>query len=241
VRGYPHGILPQEARATPSGLFQYRALERWASERGTEIVGWLAIGEDASRPLRPSNPGLTYARLGASMKKSSLVMDSVLRLYDGATPESATELTAYLQDTNFPVFSAAHDCMVHAYEERFELVLADRLVQINERSQRSDMKAELAKLGFGKKPRATPGQRQEKVAAHKASESAVLSIQIGKITSKCDADELPLELKTLCEELNKQGVLTKTGKPWALPNLRKRLKIMRAAMPHAPLWQHVKV
>ncbi|QDG76372.1 hypothetical protein [Labrenzia sp. PHM005] len=53
VREYPEGILPREARATPSRLFQYRDIKRRASEHETEIAGWLAIGEDANRPLRP--------------------------------------------------------------------------------------------------------------------------------------------------------------------------------------------
>lgn len=241
VRGYPHGILPVEARATPSGLFQYRAIERWASEHGKDICGWLAIGEDASRPLRPSNSGFSLARLQVSNKHVPLVMDNVLRLYDGATPKSATELTAYLQDTRFPVFSAAHGCVLHADPERFELALADRLVQINERSQRRDIKAELAELGIRKSTRARPGPRQEQVAAQKASESVLLSAQISLITSKLDASELPLELKRLCDELNRRGVLTKTGRLWTLPNLRKRLQKMRAVKPNARIWEHVKV
>ncbi|WP_420414072.1 hypothetical protein [Roseibium sp.] len=175
------------------------------------------------------------------MKKSPLVMDNVLRLYDGATSDSASEITRYLQDTPFPVISAAHDCMVHSDPELFELVLADRLVQINERCQRADIKAELAALGHRKPPRAKPDLRRKQVAAHKASESIVLSMQIGKITSECDPGELPLALRTLCDELNKRGVLTKTGKPWTLPNLKKRLKTMRAAKPNAPIWQHLNV
>ncbi len=89
VRGYSHNVLPAEAKLCPSGLFQANEIERWAVEAGKTIQKWVAIGEDKSRPLKPSNPGFQFALTLARTNKCSLVMDNVLRLFDGASIASA--------------------------------------------------------------------------------------------------------------------------------------------------------
>lgn len=62
VRGYPHSVLPAEAKRDPSGLFQIGQIERWASEDKHTIVDWVVVGEDKSRPLRPTNPAFQGSR-----------------------------------------------------------------------------------------------------------------------------------------------------------------------------------
>ncbi len=241
VRGYPHSVLPAEAKLHPSGLFQAKEIERWAIEKGETILGWVAIGEDKSRPLKPSNPGFQFALTLAGANKSPLVMDNVLRLYDGATIASAQALTEFLQSKKFPMISAAHNRSVHFDAPLFKLLLADRLCQAAEKQERDALRDEIRSKGYGASPRLKPEVRDEHKNRLVKTERRRIGLNVAEVVQSLKDQQKPLGLDVLVSELNHRNMRTQTGKEWTIANLRKALKKIRSEAPDGAMWQHIKM
>ena len=241
VRGYPYSVLPEEAKLHPSGLFQAIEIGRWANENGETIRGWVAIGEDKSRPLKPSNPGFQFALTLAGTKKSPLVMDNVLRLYDGASTASAQALTEYLQRKKFPMISAAHNRSAHLDEELFKLLLADRVCQAAEKQQSVALRDEIRSKGYGVSPRLKPEAREEHKNRLAKTERRRIGLNVAEVVQSLKDEQKPLGLDVLVNELNDRKMRTQTGKEWTIANLRKALKAIRSDAPDGVMWQHIKM
>ncbi|MEM9635586.1 MAG: hypothetical protein AAGA50_29960 [Pseudomonadota bacterium] len=241
VRGYPHSVLATEAKLHPSGLFQANEIERWASEKGETILGWVAIGEDKSRPLKPSNPGFQFALTLAHSNSCALVMDNVFRLYDGASIASAQVLTDYLQSNKFPVMSATHNRPVHLDAELFKLLLADRLCQATEKQQGAALRGEIQSKGLGVSPRLKPEVRQEHKNRLAKSERRRIGLNVAKVVQSLEDQQKPVGLDVLVRELNAKNMRTQTGKEWTITNLRKALKKIHSEAPNGTVWQHIKM
>lgn len=83
VRGYPHNVLPAEAKLCPRGLFQANEIERWTHETGKTIQKWVAIGGGQKSTGRPANPGFKVALEITDNSQCPIVMDNIYRLLSG--------------------------------------------------------------------------------------------------------------------------------------------------------------
>lgn len=241
VRGYPHSVLPVEAKLHPSGLFQANEIERWAVENDETILGWVAIGEDKSRPLKPSNPGFQFALTLAGTNKCPLVMDNVLRLFDRASIASTQVLTEFLQSKKFPIISAAHNRPVHLDAELFKLLLADRVCQASEKQQSVALRDEIRSKGHGVSPRLKPEAREEHKNRLAKSERRRIGLNVAQVVQSLEYKQKPIGLDVLVSELNDRNMRTQTGKEWTIANLRKALKKIRSEVPDGAMWQHIKM
>lgn len=212
-------------------------IERWALERDKSIACWMVVGEDKSRPLSPSNKALQHAFTVASVKRCPLVVDNLCRLFDGATLESARNLMEYLQDTKFPVISAAHDRLVHFDPDSFRMVLADRLNTIAERDAAKKHRAKAGRRSVRAKPEARALQKEWLEKKQKIG----LAQRVSSIVKAQEEGQLPMSLGDLAQELNERNILTSTGKPWTVANLRKRLKKIRSEADGGKMWQGIKL
>lgn len=237
IRGYPHSVLPAEAKLDPSGLFQIGQIERWASENEHTIVDLVVVGEDKSRPLRPTNPAFQVAHSLFIQKRCPLVIYNICRLYDGATLESAKALTEYLQETKLPVISAAHRRLIHTDPDLLNIVLADRLNKIAEREASKMRRAGSS----GQSLRVKPEAREQQKDKLQKLERIGLTRNIAKIVQSLEEEQSPIALEFLARELNEKKVRTPTGKEWTVANLRKVLKKIRGETGTGTMWQHIKM
>lgn len=241
MRGYPHSVIEAETFAHPVGQFQKRDIEQRLAVEEKSIEQWVALGESASRPIKPENPAFERALQHAAKAKDWIVVDNVFRLYDSASPDSAKALTAFLQEKKYPLISAVHGKPVHFNPVLFSLLLADRMQYASQNEQVPVLKKELKLTGRRKPPTARPEVRQEVrdrnwIAVNRKIQNAV----IGVLKSyKDDNDRVTID--QLCAELNEQGYLTETGLPWKPANLRKKLKRLREGTSSGKMWEMIEL
>ena len=249
LRGFPHDVTLAEARRDPSGMFQIRRVEQGVLEMpaGTpelklEIDGWVAMGEHASRPFRPTHKAFHYALRAARQTKSPIVIDNVLRLYDGCDRQSASAMTRFLQDQAYPLISFAHKSLVHLAPDLFERLLEDRLNQMDERAAMPAFKKEITARGFAPgRARATAESRAEQKRRNQASWSALFAGAVIKIARDLAEADMSPDMGAIAERLNDKDFFTETGREWTPANLRKGLRRLREEYPNASTWKEIKL
>lgn len=236
MRGYPHSVINDEAFKHPVGLFQKRQIERHQATKGETVKAWVTLGEDAGRPIRPTNPAFTRARLLVSTHRCPIAIDNVFRLYDGATKGSAEALTNFLSEQKLPLLSLAHQRAVHLEGDLFKLLLADRLNAIAQAEELPRLKDELKLEGFSRPPKLEASVRN----AMRQKNSEISDIPLLSVIIRCARNTVAggerVTIADLCAALNEEGTRTETGVLWTTANLRKKLRRMREHFPRSPAW-----
>ncbi|WP_067336200.1 hypothetical protein [Stappia indica] len=236
MRGYPHSVVNDEAFKHPVGLFQKRQIERHMAAKGETVKAWVTLGEDASRPIRQTNPAFIWAFGLAGEHECGIALDNVFRLYDGATKDSAEALTSFFIQRKLFLYSVAHQSAVRPNSQLFQLLLADRLNAIAQVEELPRLKGELKLKGFSRPPKLEASARN----ARRQKNSEISHIPLLSAIIRCARNTAAggerITIADLCTALNEEGTLTETGVLWTTANLRKKLRRMREHFPRSRAW-----
>lgn len=239
MRGYPHSVINNEAFNHPVGLFQKRQIERHLSAEGKSVKAWMTLGEEASRPVRPENPAFLRVRRLVTRHRCPIATDNVLRLFDGATRESAEALTSFLVERKLPLISLVHGQPVHLNRQLFPLLLADRLNAITQADALAPLRKELGLARDERPPKARSAIRKKARQQNWVVSNLALLDAIDEILKDRGTAPERSSIADLCAALNERDHLTETGVPWTTHNLRKKLKRLRDHLENAEIWDRI--